>query len=101
MNYNAKDNMSLEHLLSTEDWSEYFHSLSKTISFEFDIYNGNNELIAHSPQYSLQLRDWKTGNEVRRDDYRFKNPTKARKVNLKDLQGMSELPDHFKKGGTQ
>ena len=60
-----------------------------------------SKLIAHSPQYSLQLRDWKTGNEVRRDDYRFKNPTKARKVNLKDLQGMSELPDHFKKGGTQ
>ena len=60
-----------------------------------------SKLIAHSPQYSLQLRDWKTGNEVRRDDYRFKNPTKARKVNLKDLQGMSELPDHFKRGGTQ
>jgi hypothetical protein len=57
--------------------------------------------IAHSPQYSLQLRDWKTGNEVRRDDFRFKNPTKARKVDLKDLQGMSELPDHFMRGGTQ
>ena len=60
-----------------------------------------SKLIAHSPQYSLQLRDWKTGNEVRRDDYRFRNPTKARKVDLNKLQGMSELPDHFKRGGTQ
>jgi hypothetical protein len=57
--------------------------------------------IAHSPQYSLQLRDWKTGNDATSDDFRFRNPTRARKVDVKDLQGMSELPDHFKRGGTQ
>ncbi len=60
-----------------------------------------SKLIAHSPQYIIQIRDWKTGNEVASDDFRFENPTKARKVDLKDLQGMSELPDHFKRGGTQ
>lgn len=54
--------------------------------------------IDHSPQYSFQLRDWKTGNAVAADDFRFKNSSNARKVDLKDLQGMSELPDHFKRG---
>jgi hypothetical protein len=57
--------------------------------------------IDHSPQYSIQLRDWKTGNEAAADDFRFMNPTKAKKVDPNDLQGMSELPDHFNRGGAQ
>lgn len=55
--------------------------------------------VAHSPQYSIQIRDWKTGSAAKSDNFRFRNPTKARKVDLEDLQGMSELPDHFEKGG--
>ena len=31
-------------------------------------------------------------------DFSFKNPTKAEKVELKDLKGTDELPDHFMKG---
>jgi hypothetical protein len=60
-----------------------------------------SKLVAHSPQYTIQLRDWKTGNEAAPDDFRFRNPSKARKVDLEDLRGMSELPDHFKRGGKQ
>jgi len=58
-----------------------------------------SKLIAHSPQYSIQIRDWKTGSAATSDKFRFKNPDKARKVDVKDLEGMSELPDNFKKGG--
>ena len=57
--------------------------------------------IAHSPQYTIQFRDWKTGNMAASDKFQFKNPTKAGKVDQKDLQGMSELPDHFERGGKQ
>jgi diguanylate cyclase (GGDEF)-like protein len=53
MNYNAKDNMSLEHLLSSKDWSEYFQSLARTINVEFDIYNDNNERIFLSDEPPL------------------------------------------------
>ncbi len=60
-----------------------------------------SKLIANGPQYSIQIRDWKTGDEVASDDFRFKNPTKAKKVDLKELQGTSELPEHFKRGGAQ
>ena len=56
---------------------------------------------SHGPQYSIQIRDWKTGDEVASDDFGFKNSTNAKKVDLKDLQGMSELPKHFKRGGAQ
>jgi len=53
--------------------------------------------IPHSPQYSIQIRDWKTGSSVASDDFGFKNSTKAKKVDVKDLKGMSALPDHFKR----
>jgi hypothetical protein len=35
------------------------------------------------------------------DDFGFKKPTKAKKVDVKDLKGVSALPDHFKKGAAQ
>ena len=58
--------------------------------------------IANGPQYSIQVRDWKTGDEVAPDDFAFNNPTNAEKIDLKDLQDkMSDLPQHFVKGGTQ
>jgi hypothetical protein len=53
--------------------------------------------IPLSPQYSIQLRDWKTGSAVASDDFGFKNASKAKKVDVKDLKGMSALPDHFKR----
>jgi hypothetical protein len=60
-----------------------------------------SKLIADGPQYSIQVRDWKTGDEVAGDDFRFKNPTKAKKVDLKDTSKMDELPEHFRIGGAQ
>jgi hypothetical protein len=58
--------------------------------------------VANGPQYSIQVRDWKTGNEVASDDFAFANPANAEKIDLKDLQDkMGDLPQHFVKGGTQ
>ena len=53
--------------------------------------------IPHSPQYSIQIRDWKAGDKVAADDFGFRNPPNSTKVDLKDLKGMSALPDHFKR----
>jgi hypothetical protein len=90
---------------------DYLAFRKKEVDWQIWIAQGNqpypcryvitSKLIAHSPQYSIQFRDWKTGNGVVPEDFRFKNPDKARKVDLKNLQGMSELPDHFNIGGTQ
>ena len=51
--------------------------------------------INGGPQYTVQTRNWKTGGEVAATDFGFKNPTKAEKVELKDLKGTGDLPDHF------
>jgi hypothetical protein len=57
--------------------------------------------IAGGPQYSIQVYDWKTGDEVAADDFSFKNPTMAKKIDLKDIPEMDELPKHFVTGGAQ
>ncbi len=58
--------------------------------------------ITNEPQYTIQVRDWKTGGEVASDDFAFNNPTTAEKIDLKDLQDMmSDLPQHFVRGDAQ
>jgi hypothetical protein len=48
-----------------------------------------------APQYTIQIRGWKTGDEVTTTDFSFKNTTGATKVDLKNLQGTGDLPAHF------
>ena len=54
--------------------------------------------IAGGPQYTIQPRNWKTGKQVAATDFSFRNTTNARKVELENLKGTGELPDHFKIG---
>ena len=58
-----------------------------------------SKLMADSPQYSIQVRDWKTGDAVKGNDFSFKNSTNARKIDLKNIPGLNELPKHFMTGG--
>jgi hypothetical protein len=53
------------------------------------------------PQYSIQIRDWKAGDEVAATDFTFKNPTDAKQVDPKDLKGTDALPAHFHIGEAQ
>ncbi len=57
-----------------------------------------SKLIAGGPQYTIQTRDWKSGDEVAATDFSFKNPTAAKKVELEELQGTGDLPGHFALG---
>ena len=54
--------------------------------------------IAGGPQYTIQTRNWKTGKQVAATDFSFRNTTNAKKVELENLAGTDELPDHFKIG---
>jgi hypothetical protein len=61
-----------------------------------------SKLIDGSPQYSIQVRDWKVGEAAAVTDFSFKPPTGATKVDVKDLKSMKEmgeLPSHFTIGG--
>lgn len=57
--------------------------------------------VDQEPQYSVQISDWKTGVDVKADDYSFKNKTDAAKVELKALADLDELPDHLVMGDSK
>jgi hypothetical protein len=56
--------------------------------------------VDQGPQYSVQVRDWKTGSEVAADNFGFINTINARKIGTVDLGDVDELPSQFK-GVTQ
>jgi hypothetical protein len=53
--------------------------------------------ISGGPQFTIQVREWKTGSDVVPDDFAFKPPANSRKVEFKDLPGVDDLPKHFVK----
>jgi hypothetical protein len=60
--------------------------------------------VDQAPQYSIQITDWKTGDKVASDDFSFKAPADAKKIDvkeLKDMKGMNELPSNFMTGDAQ
>jgi hypothetical protein len=59
-----------------------------------------SKLVTTAPQYSVQIRDWKAGDQVASDDFQFNNSTNARKIDLKDLDA-DELPKIFVVGGSK
>jgi hypothetical protein len=61
-----------------------------------------SKLITDGPQYSIQIRDWKTGADVATDSFTFEAPAGAKQVDIADLQKMEDmgvLPGHFIIGG--
>ena len=60
-----------------------------------------SKLVADGPQYSIQIRDWKTGNEVAPDDFSFKNTMNAKKIELGDIPDADELPKIFSLGDSK
>ena len=61
-----------------------------------------SKLIAGGPQYSVELRNWKTGSEVAADDFMFKIPMNAEKIDITELQDKAgDLPSNFAMGGGQ
>jgi hypothetical protein len=61
-----------------------------------------SRLVPGEPEYSIQIRDWKTGDEVASEGFNFSAPPGARRVDVKDLKmmrDMSDLPGNFLIGG--
>lgn len=58
-----------------------------------------SRLVTDGPQYTVEFTNWKTGAEAVKDDFSFKSPANAEKIDLKDLQDKtSELPSNFAMG---
>jgi hypothetical protein len=90
---------------------DYLAFRKKNIDWQIWIAHGKNpyplrysitsKLISGSPQYTIVTSNWKTGADVATTDFGFKNSTKAKKIDIKDLKGTDDLPEHFKQGASK
>jgi len=61
----------------------------------------SSKFMDGQPQYSIQVSNWKAGDGVATTDFSFQPPADAKKVDLTNLKGTDELPEHFQIGETQ
>ena len=81
------------------DWQIWIAQGSRPYPCRYDI---ATKVVAGSPGYSIQIRDWKTGSEVASGGFSFTPPPDARRVDAADLaklKDMSDLPSNFRTGG--
>jgi hypothetical protein len=56
--------------------------------------------VPGGPEYSVQVRDWKTGGDVAMADFTFKNSSNANKVEIAEVrEQLGDLPANFTIGG--
>ena len=61
-----------------------------------------SKLANGDPQYTIQFRDWKFGNDVAADDFAFKNASNAKQVELMEVQAkLGDLPQNFTLGAAK
>ena len=51
--------------------------------------------VAGSPQYTIDVSDWKAGSEVAAADFAFTPPADAKKMGPDDMKDLDELPSNF------
>jgi hypothetical protein len=56
-----------------------------------------SKTMANGPQYSVQISNWKAGDEVAARDFTFKAPAGASQVEIGDLKGTADVPEIFVK----
>ena len=81
------------------DWQIWIAQGSRPYPCRYDI---ATKVVAGSPEYSIQTRDWKTGSDVASGGFSFTPPPGARQVDVADLaklKDMSDLPSNFRIGG--
>lgn len=88
---------------------DYLAFRKKEVDFQIWIAQGSkpypcrfsitSRTVPGSPQYSIQLRDWKTGSDVPTADFSFENTSNASKVEIKEVRDrFSDLPPNFALG---
>jgi hypothetical protein len=60
-----------------------------------------SRMVTAAPQYSIDIKNWKAGDEVASVDFAFVNTTNAKLQDLSDLPDIDELPGIFAVGGAK
>jgi hypothetical protein len=65
-------------------------------------YTISSKDMAHSPKYTIQVRNWKAGEQVSADTFEFNNSSNATKIEPEELKKqVKDLPENFKMGEGQ
>lgn len=65
-------------------------------------YTISSKDMAHSPEYTIQVRNWKAGAQVSADTFEFNNSSNATKIEPEELKKqVKDLPENFKMGEGQ
>jgi hypothetical protein len=58
--------------------------------------------IRNGPAYTVEIRDWKTGDAVAKEDFVFVNASNAERIDIKDIKDkIGDLPENFVMGARQ
>ena len=57
--------------------------------------------VAASPEYTLDIRDWKAGAEVSSDDFKLGIPPGAKKINPDQIPDLNDIPGIFSPEGAK
>ncbi len=77
------------------DWQIWIAAGDKPFPCRFSI---TSTQVKESPEYTVQFWDWKSGSDVAKVDFGFKNTNKATKVELGKIKYADQLPAHYETG---
>ena len=80
------------------DWQIWIEVGAKPIPRKFVI---TSKAVTGGPQYTLLVTDWKTDAPIAADAFAFHAPAGAKKVELRELSDVDEVPRGIVKGGKQ
>jgi len=93
------DGVECEHLAfrnADTDWQLWIEIGPRPIPRKYVI---TSKAVAGGPQYTLRIKDWKTDAQVGADAFVFKPPADAKKVDVKALRELDEVPAGVVPGG--
>ena len=80
------------------DWQIWIEVGARPVPWKFVI---TSKTVAQAPQYTLRMREWKTGAQLTAAAFAFKPPQGATKVEFESLQGIDEVPPGVAPGASQ
>jgi hypothetical protein len=95
------DGVECEHLAfrnQDTDWQLWVEVGDRPIPHKFVI---TSKTQAAAPQYTLRIRDWKTDPQPAADSFIFTPPDGAKKIALKELRDIDEVPPGLVTGAQQ
>lgn len=95
------DGIDCEHLAFRNmdtDWQIWIEAGPNPIPRKYVI---TSKAVASAPQYTLRIKNWSTDAQVSADAFAFKAPADAKKVDIKDLRDIDDVPSGTIKGASR